>query len=78
MNDAQPERYVDAQELAALMGVSLSTVKRLRRAGMPSETWGLARTRRFLPSQAISWAREQARISHQNRDGNPGQRQPKE
>ena len=50
------ERYVDARELAELMGVSVRTVRRLVAAGMPSETWGMSRTRRFLPSQAIRWA----------------------
>jgi hypothetical protein len=57
-----PERYVDAGELAELMGVSLSTVKRMRAAGMPSESWGMARTRRFLPSEAMRWARERGSI----------------
>jgi hypothetical protein len=52
------ERFVDARELAAMMGVSTSTVKRMLAAGMPSETWGLQRTRRFLPSAAIGWARD--------------------
>jgi hypothetical protein len=51
------EKYVDARELADLMGVSVSTIKRWVAAGMPSETWGMRRTRRFLPSQAIRWAR---------------------
>lgn len=41
------ERYVDARELAELMRVSPSTVKRWVAAGMPSETWGMRRTRRF-------------------------------
>jgi predicted DNA-binding transcriptional regulator YafY len=50
------ERYIDARELAARMGVSVRTVNRLTAAGMPSETWGMARTRRYLPSQAIAWA----------------------
>jgi hypothetical protein len=50
------ERYVDARELAALMGVSPSTVKRMVAEGMPSETWGMSRTRRFLPSAAMAWA----------------------
>jgi hypothetical protein len=54
----EPERYVTAQQLADRMGVSVSTIKRLTRAGMPSESWGLARTRRYLPSQAIAWAIE--------------------
>lgn len=51
------ERYVDMRELAALMGVSTRTIKRLTAAGMPSETWGMSRTRRYLPSEAIEWAR---------------------
>ena len=59
------ERYVDARELAQIMGVSVKTVRRLTAAGMPSETWGMARTRRYLPSQAIAWARDQARIGAQ-------------
>jgi phage terminase Nu1 subunit (DNA packaging protein) len=54
---AKPERYVGRIELAAIMGVSVTTVDRLVRAGMPSETWGL-RARRFRPSRAVAWARE--------------------
>jgi hypothetical protein len=50
------ERYVDARELAALMAVSPTTIKRWVKEGMPSETWGMKRTRRFLPSHAIAWA----------------------
>lgn len=53
---AEQERYVDRDELAELMGVSVATIDRWRRAGMPSETWGL-RARRFRPSVAIAWAR---------------------
>lgn len=56
----QLERYVDARELAALMGVSPTTIKRWVREGMPSETWGMKRTRRFLPSQAMTWAHERS------------------
>lgn len=55
----EPERYVDMRELADLMGVSVSTVKRLRREGMPHETWG-KRTVRFRPSVAIAWARSRS------------------
>lgn len=67
------ERYVDARALAELMGVSARTIARWVAEGMPSETWGMRRTRRFLPSQAIEWA------SSRNREGNaPGQQQPKE
>lgn len=49
------EGYVGRRELARLMGVSVATIDRMVRAGMPSETWGM-RTRRFLPSQALTWA----------------------
>ena len=74
------ERYVDARELATLMGVSVSTIKRFVGAGMPSETWGMTRTRRYLPSRCIAWA--QARVtltSSRDRDDiAPGERQPKE
>jgi phage terminase Nu1 subunit (DNA packaging protein) len=74
------ERYVDAVELAELMGVSVSTVKRMVAAGMPSETWGMSRTRRFLPSQAIGWASARGKIPIPLGDdcNAPGQSQPKE
>lgn len=63
------ERYVDARELAGLMGISTRTVKRWVALGMPSETWGMARTRRFLPSEAMAWARaRRSRLSNDNRD----------
>jgi hypothetical protein len=54
------ERYVTAAELALLMRVSLSTIKRMTKAGMPSETWGLGHTRRYLASLCIEWARARA------------------
>lgn len=77
-----PERYRDARELSELMGVSTTTIKRWVREGMPSETWGMRRTRRFLASQAIAWARARGGDSvacSPDRDCNaPGQRQPKE
>jgi predicted DNA-binding transcriptional regulator AlpA len=74
------ERYVDARELAELMGVSASTVKRMVAAGMPSATWGMRRTRRFLPSQAMAWASARAKMRHLPGDdcNAPGQPQPKE
>lgn len=56
----QPERYVTRSELASLMGVSVKTVDRMVREGLPSETWGL-RSRRFLPSRALAWARTRPR-----------------
>jgi phage terminase Nu1 subunit (DNA packaging protein) len=66
------ERYVTASELAELMGVSIRTVKAWTRDGMPSETWGM-RARRYLPSEAIAWAR--ARPGRHNRaDYRPGRR----
>jgi phage terminase Nu1 subunit (DNA packaging protein) len=54
-----PERYVDRRELAVIMGVHVNTIDRMVSEGMPSETWG-RRTRRFLPSKAITWAQAQA------------------
>jgi hypothetical protein len=54
------ERYITAAELAWLMGVSLSTVRRWTATGMPSETWGMARTRRYRAPDCIEWA--QARV----------------
>lgn len=62
------ERYVAAGELASIMGISQRTVKRWVAEGMPSETWGL-RTRRFLPSECVAWAR--GRVYH---DGEPERR----
>lgn len=55
----ESERYVSRAELADLMGVSLTTIDRMVSEGLPSETWG-RRTRRFRPSLAIAWARQQA------------------
>jgi predicted DNA-binding transcriptional regulator AlpA len=60
------ERYVDGRELAQLMGVSERTIKRMTAAGMPSETWGLGRTRRFLPSEALAWARNRRTMLSDN------------
>lgn len=58
---AEPEAYVDRVELARRMAVSVATVDRLRKAGMPSVTWG-RRTRRFRPSVAMQWAREHGAV----------------
>jgi phage terminase Nu1 subunit (DNA packaging protein) len=38
------------------MGVGVRTIDRFVAEGMPVETWGM-RARRFLPSEAIRWAR---------------------
>jgi phage terminase Nu1 subunit (DNA packaging protein) len=54
----EPEAYVTRRELAEMMGVSMKTIDRLVKRGMPSETWGL-QARRFRPSRAMAWARAQ-------------------
>lgn len=54
-----PERFVNAEELARILGVGRRTIAKLVNEGLPSETWGL-RSRRFLPSECISWLRERA------------------
>lgn len=54
---AEPERYITRQELAERMGLSTKSLDRLVKAGAPSYTWGL-RTRRFLASEVIAWARD--------------------
>jgi hypothetical protein len=53
---ATSEHYVGRRELAERMNVSVATIDRMVKAGMPSELWG-QRMRRFLPSRAIAWAR---------------------
>lgn len=58
----EPERYVSRLELAQIMGVSVATIDRMVTQGMPSVTWG-RRTRRFRPSTALAWAREQRRAA---------------
>jgi phage terminase Nu1 subunit (DNA packaging protein) len=57
------ERYVTRHELAELMHVSPRTIDAFVAEGMPSETWGMKRTRRFLPSQALKWASERSSLS---------------
>lgn len=82
---APVECYIDMRELAVALGISVSTVKRFVAEGMPSETWGMARTRRFLLSQCVLWAAERARrragtiATCRDRDFDaPDQPQPKE
>lgn len=62
----EKERYVTRKQLAEIMGVSLDTIDRMVREGMPSETWGM-RARRFKPSVALAWAR--TRETNRNQDG---------
>lgn len=56
----QDERYLTREQLADLMGVSTKTIDRMVAGGMPSETFGL-RSRRFLASRALAWARTRER-----------------
>jgi phage terminase Nu1 subunit (DNA packaging protein) len=58
---AQLEAYVDARELARLLGVSTRTVSRWTREGMPSQTWGM-RARRYQPSVAAAWAAKRGMV----------------
>lgn len=60
------ERYVDARELAATLGVSVTTVKRWVAAGAPSETWGM-RVRRFRISDVEGWLRRTDILSEPSR-----------
>jgi hypothetical protein len=68
---APTERYVKIAELAVLMRVSERTINRWVAHGMPSETWGLGHTRRFLPSQTITWARAREIHPKIERNNNP-------
>jgi phage terminase Nu1 subunit (DNA packaging protein) len=63
-----PERYVTRRELARVMGISPRSVDALVADGMPSETWGMKRTRRFLPSQCVAWARARSSRLSADRD----------
>jgi phage terminase Nu1 subunit (DNA packaging protein) len=80
VTDRPIERYVDIVELAAIMAVSERTIKRWVAEGMPSETWGLRRTRRYLPSRAIEWAhrRDTMAAARGQVRKTPGESQPKE
>jgi phage terminase Nu1 subunit (DNA packaging protein) len=73
------ERAVDAQELAAIMGVSVRTIKRWTAEGMTSEDWGI-RVRRYYPSEAIAWCEQRARMgaAPAGHSEATGERQPKE
>lgn len=52
------DRVVTRRELAELMRVSVPTIDRLRRQGMPCVTWG-RRLVRFRVGEAIAWAEAQ-------------------
>jgi excisionase family DNA binding protein len=53
---APEQRFIDAHELAQVMGVSERTIARMVREGMPSERWG-RKVRRFYAPACIEWAR---------------------
>jgi hypothetical protein len=69
-----PEPYIDARKLATVMGVSVTTIKRLTAQGMPSETWGMKRTRRYLASEATAWARARPSATMGANNANTAQR----
>lgn len=62
------EAYLSAGALAELMGVSVQTIKRWTRAGMPSQTWGM-KVRRYRPTEAMAWARTYRDESDEASDG---------
>ncbi|WCB92313.1 hypothetical protein DSM104299_01008 [Baekduia alba] len=56
--DNEPEAYVNRDEMARRLGVSVSLVDQMvARNEIPSVTWG-RRTRRFLPSEVIAALKE--------------------
>jgi len=57
---AVPDQLVKRDELAEIMRVSVPTIDRMRRAGMPYVTWG-RRLVRFRVADAIAWAEQQHR-----------------
>ena len=57
-----PERYVTREQLADVLNVSVDTIDRMRKAGMPSVVFS-KRTRRFELAQAVAWARSSGRIA---------------
>lgn len=55
-----PDELVTREELAEMMRVSVPTIDRMRREGMPVVTWG-RRLVRFRVREAISWAEQRQR-----------------
>lgn len=55
-----PAELVTRQELAEIMRVSVPTIDRMKREGMPSVTWG-RRLVRFRVRDAMTWAEQQQR-----------------
>jgi phage terminase Nu1 subunit (DNA packaging protein) len=53
-----PDELVTRQELAEIMRVSVPTIDRMKREGMPSISWG-RRLVRFRVRDAMTWAEQQ-------------------
>lgn len=60
MSEMRPVRdeLVTRDELAEIMRVSVPTIDRMKREGMPSVTWG-RRLVRFRVRDAMTWAEQQ-------------------
>jgi predicted DNA-binding transcriptional regulator AlpA len=56
---ASPEAYVTREQLAVILGVSLSTIDRMRARGMPYRVFG-RRAVRFRLSEVLAWPEERA------------------
>lgn len=56
------EQYLDRSRLAEIMGTPAKTVDRFVVLGVPPTTWGF-RSRRSIPSQAIAWAEQDAKVA---------------
>jgi phage terminase Nu1 subunit (DNA packaging protein) len=52
-----PDELVTREELAGIMRVSVPTIDRMRRDGMPHVTWG-RRLIRFRVGEAMRWAED--------------------
>jgi excisionase family DNA binding protein len=57
-----PDELVTREELAEIMRVSVPTIDRMKRAGMPAVTWG-RRLVRFRVREAMAWAEQQHRAA---------------
>lgn len=58
----EAEVYLTRRQVAARLGIGLTKLDELVRAGMPSYSWGL-RVRRFKFSEVERWLRQRERIA---------------
>lgn len=58
--EPMPERFATRDEIAELLNVSVDTVDRMRKAGMPSVVFG-KKARRFPVAKAVGWAMNHGR-----------------